>query len=237
MQYHDFSWKGQLASTLGVVVERQAQYIRPAHRLERVEIPGRSGNLSLVEGAWPAYDVVLHAPECYLRPGFSVTSLAAFLTGSGLVVFGSMPERAYQARLVNQVPFAALEENGGYLSFSPIFECQPLAYQATPADEIVMTVPGGVLVNPGTAPAAPVVTIIGSGDISFTLGGRTVDIAEVVDGIILDWAMEDCMNLSRSVLLNNYVDGEPQLIAPGSNFVSWEGTVTEVRILPNWRYL
>jgi phage-related protein len=237
MKFHDFSWKGVLASSKGIVVERQAQYIRPAQRQDKVSIPGRSGSLHLVQGNWPVYETVLYSPGCWLAPAVDAQSVADYLSGEGLVIFGSMQERAYQARLVNQIPFTRLDETAGYAGFSPIFECEPLAYQSVPAADLTITNSGSVISNPGTAHAFPVIRVYGNGDILLTVTGQTVHLMGITSGILLDWTMGDALALDGSTMLNNRVSGDAQALYPGNNPISWTGDVSKVEITPNWRYV
>lgn len=238
LQYHDFWWNGVLASAKGIIVETQVQYIRPKERVETVQVPGRSGTLTLLEGDHTAYDNVLYSPVCWLKPGVRPEEIAAWLSGSGRVVFGSMEDRAYAARLINQIPFSALFEGlGVYHSFTPIFDCQPIAYQAAPAADITITASGTQITNPGTAPAWPVIKVYGNGDIRLVLGGGAVDIMDVETGIVLDWNMQDATSLNGGQLLNYKVNGDPQFFPVGRSLVSWAGNVTKVVITPNWRYM
>ena len=238
MKRHDFEWKGQLASSYGILVEKQAEYIRPTQRLESIVIPGRSGTLTIGEGDFPVYDNVIHAPVCYLRPGYSAEAAGAFLRGAGRVVFGSMPDRSFQARLSNQIPFARLDEAGGYLTFSPIFDCQPGAYMIPAAADIVLG-EAGFVTNPGSMESEPKLLVEASGAVRLTAGTSIMELdgGEGPWALVIDSELQDCFDSSMGALRNHWMGGEFPKLLPGANVISWTGDVTQVKITPRWRYL
>lgn len=237
MVFHDFSYRGKLASSFGVIVETQAEYIRPQRRVTGVTLPGRPGDLSQDEGP-EAYEPVQLSPVCYLAPGTDPWTVGAWLDGAGTLILGSMPDYAYQARVANQIPFTRLFQGaGGYFCFTPIFICQPLRYEASPGADKVFTA-AGTLTNPGTICARPRITLEGSGDIELVAGGAAVSLTNITGGIIIDSELEDCLTLDGATLINDRLASDFPVIQPGSNWpVSWTGTVTKVTIKPRWRWL
>lgn len=244
MQYADFCWRGRLASEMGVTVTEQVSYIRPEEVVNTVQVPGRSGTLRLRGQA--AYGEVAYSPVCILRPGADREAVFAWLRGSGQVVFGSMPDAAFDARLSGQIAYAELVDGApdGYLTFTPGFICQPYRYQAAPDADIVID--GGqdapvMIRNPGNVDAAPIITVRGSGDMTLTISGSAVVLSGLVDGIVLDCEMLDAYSLDRSALLNNRMDGDFPVIPPGDCYVAWalgEGAALHsVTITPMWRWI
>ena len=235
MQYHDFSFKGKLASQMGVIVETQAEYVRPAKRVQQWTVPGRPGFLTQDEGE-EAYDVIDLSPLCYLKPGGDINQVGAWLNGSGLLILGSQPEFAYRAQVINQVPFTRLfQGTGGYMSFSPIFRCGPFRYQAVPEHDLHYTAPGEI-VNPGNVPARPRIVVEGTGDVMIQ-AGMAAYLYGLEDGVIMDSELEDCMTLDGANLCNDKLDGDFLLIPPGTWQVTWTGDVTSVTITPRWRWI
>lgn len=237
MKYHDFMWKGELASAHGVVVQTQVQYIRPARRQESIVIPGRSGTLTVSEGDLPVYDNIIYSPLCCLRPGFSPLELGAWLDGEGTVVFGSMSGRNYKARIQNQIPFARIDEGMQYMSFSPIFDCQPGAYRTAGAD-IVLTEPGFVA-NPGSMHSEPRLTVKGAGAVNLTVGSAVMTINGPAGGwtLVIDSELVDCLSADGAQLMNHLMSGDFPALLPGSNVINWTGTLNKLTIRPRWRDL
>lgn len=40
-----------------------------------------------------------------------------------------------------------------------------------------------------------------------------------------------------NTLMNDHMSGDFPVLKPGLNAISWTGTVTQVTVKPNWRYL
>lgn len=235
MKYEDFSWNGQLASGFGVVVTEQAQYSRPAERLDQVTVPGRPGSLTL--SATPSWDTVIYAPVCALRPEADRERVFAWLRGSGLVVFGSMPAFAYAARLINQIDYKSVFEDGnGYATFSPVFECQPFRRLAVTEPEI-QAANGGAIYNPGTVAARPRIHLSGDGDVQLTVGATRVQLLGVEKDIVLDCEAQEALSLDGSRLLNDRMSGDFPTLPPGTSVISWSGNVYGVAVTPRWRWL
>lgn len=235
MKYEDFSWNGQLASSFGIVVTEQVQYSRPAERLDQVTVPGRPGVLTL--SATPTWETVTYAPVCALRPEADRERIFSWLRGSGLVVFGSMPTFAYEARLVNQIDYKSVfEDSGGYMTFAPVFECQPFRRLAVTEPEI-QAKNGGMIFNPGTVDARPRIHLSGDGDVQLTVGETLVQLLGVEKDIVLDCEAQEALSLDGSRLLNAQMSGDFPTLPPGASMISWSGNVYGVAITPRWRWL
>lgn len=233
MWFHDFSFNGILASQMGVVVETQAEYIRPAKRLTQWTVPGRPGKLTREEGE-EAYETVLLSPQCWVKPGADAAAIGQWLQGTGLLILGSMPDYAYEARVINQIPFSRLFQGGGYMQFAPVFECQPFRLWAQGETDLVYTQPG-TITNPGNIPARPRIRLLGSGDVLLQVG-QAAQLSDLGGGIIIDSGLEDCLSLDESSLINDRLQGDFPLIPPGTWQVTWTGNVSQVTITPRWRW-
>ncbi len=233
MKYEDFSWQGTLASNMGVVVTEQAQYSRPAERVDQVTVPGRPGSLTL--RSTPSWDVVIYAPVCALRPDADREQVFHWLCGSGLVIFGSMPLYAYEARLINQIDYRSVFEGDGYMTFSPVFECQPFRRLATPEPNIQMT-SGGTIANPGNMPSRPLILLSGNGEVQLQVNETVIQL-NVEQNIILDCDAQEAISLDGTQLLNARMSGDFPVLNPMLNSIDWSGNVSKVEIVPRWRWL
>lgn len=160
--------------------------------------------------------------------------ISAWLTGQGMLRFSDAPTRAYKARAIKSYDY---ERTSGCLTrhvFEVTFSCHPCQYvYPIPSGEITN---GATILNPGTRYAAPIITIVGSGDITLTIGEQTLVITGLASQITLD--MENRVAYNGSTNLGYSVSGDRIiLIQPGNNVVSWTGSVTSVTITTNWRYL
>ena len=69
-----------------------------------MDVPGRSGSLTVLEGDAVYDDLVLTA-QCIVENTERYAEIAAYLKGSGKVTFANRPEGYYEARITNQIPF------------------------------------------------------------------------------------------------------------------------------------
>lgn len=244
MRYDDFRWKGILASQMGVLVTEQAEYIRPEEEVSTITVPGRSGTLRPLNGR--RWQEVVYAPQCAIKPGADLEAIYQWLRGDGLVTFGSMPEHAFQARISNQIDFRLLLEGmpEGWRTLTPVWICQPYRYQAAPDAPVTLTPTSAKpfpLHNPGSEPAAPSITVHGSGDITLTISGSAVSLKGLSGGIIMDSDMQDAYKLDKSGLLNDKMTGDFLMIPPGDVFVNWSlgsgASMTSIEIQPQWRWV
>lgn len=240
MVYSDFSFNGVLASTMGVVVTEQVSYIRPGERVDRVEVPGRPGKITLPYTA--TWDPVVYTPVCLLKPDADVDAVMGWLRGSGQVVFGSMPSFAFDARLISQFPTQSMYQTAnGYKTFSPVFECHPFRKLSTEAPEIVAT-DGMMIHNPGNVESAPLIEVVGTGNFTLSIGGKSVVVQGIADigGIAMDSELQDAFTLDFGQLANEYMEGEFLTIPPGNTYITWtvtDGEISSVTITPRWRWL
>lgn len=178
MKPSDFRWRGVLASEMGVIVTRQVQYKRPARRVTSYQVAGRSG--SLISREPDAWEDVVYAPECALKPGASVEAAMKWLMGEGDLVFGSMPDHVFTARMSDAFDLQAMAEGhpGSYMLFTPIFVCHPLRRALIPEAGVTLTPTPVTCINRGNSPSWPVIHINaqGAADISLTIADQTLTI-------------------------------------------------------------
>lgn len=94
--------------------------------------------------------------------------------------------------------------------------------------------------NPTRKTALPLIKVTGSGNITLTVNGNPFQLSLVDGHIYLDSefniAYKDNAGLATNA--NNKVKTlEYPFLKPGSNVVTWTGTVTSVEITPRWRTL
>lgn len=94
--------------------------------------------------------------------------------------------------------------------------------------------------NPTRKTALPLIKVTGSGNITLTVNGKPFQLSLVDGHIYLDSefniAYKDNAGLATNA--NNKVKTlEYPFLKPGSNVISWTGSVTSVDITPRWRVL
>ena len=122
-----FEWNGKRCTEYGIHVSEQPPLTLPAERVTFTDVPGRSGSLTTTEGEYVYEDMVLTA-QCFIESGARVPEIAAWLRGSGTVIFANRPEGYYEARIINQIPFEKILRGNPHLAFAVNFRCKPFWY-------------------------------------------------------------------------------------------------------------
>lgn len=228
---YDFWWAGESASAHGLYVEEITPPIRPATRQTRQPIPGRDGYLTIGDSA---LGECMRYANCYLIDYGYRDGVLAWLRGTGNVVFGTDPDRYCKATVLDQLAF--VDEKPGN-SLIVAFACQPYRYiHPSPPTQTFTASPGSIN-NPGTAEAEPIITVVGSGDITLTIGSKSVTVTGLASSITIDVPAGRAYNGTTALDSTVSRDAFPLTIPPGISAVSWTGTVTSVSIQPNWRYI
>ena len=228
-----FDWNGVRCTTYGIHVLEQPPVTVPAERVKFTSIPGRSGDLTTVEGE-DVYDDIILSAECIIPSEANIPAIAGWLKGSGRVTFANRPGGYYEARVVNQIPFTKILRGNPHRSFTVNFRCKPFWHQ-TGVQDITLTSSGSTVINPGNVCSEPVITVFGSGDITLMVGAQIIELTGVSASITIDSELQEAYK--GSVLKNSSMTGKFPVLRPGANAISWSGGVTKVVIQPNWRYL
>lgn len=246
-----FVWNGIDSRNFGLVLQKRPDHMVAAERIQTAEIPGRSGFVTLTEGAGTYAGYILTL-EMGNRRTSSPAAITTWLRGRGELVLSCEPNRVYYARLIQQASLQHLFH--GIYSGKIQFNAQPLKGQYPPELDIVLTAAGSVY-NPGDVHARPLITLTGSGLLQLnvnydesdddTKGSQiTVDLTDTEHtGAIID---TDSMVITDPDGTENlchlsaiYGNGPEGLWLPaGASAISWDTeTVTGVTIRPRWRWL
>ena len=239
-----FTWNGVSSDAHGVVVTRLPPVMIAGKRDEKVVVPGRSGALHLQDGAW---DEMLLSIECYLpyEQGVTVSTpavLAAWLQGTAWLTLSNRPDVRFYARLTDAVTLSPLMEGFEDRIFALSFWADPFAYEETPTVETHTA--AFTLTNSGSVFAEPVIELTANGDLSLTIGGRTIDLTGVpaeIDAlpgpIVIDVPAGLIYKGENNLSGYASTDDWPLIIPTGDSAVSWTGSVSQLKIAPNWRWL
>ena len=228
-----FEWNGKRCTEYGIHVLEQPPLTLPNERATFVDVPGRSGSLTVLEGDAVYDDLVLTA-QCMVENLERYEEIASYLRGSGHVTFANRPEGYYEARIVNQIPFEKILRGNPHRTFAVNFRCKPFWY-AESAPAITVTQSSSFVTNPGNVYAEPVITVYGSGTITLMVGMSIADLSGIAGSITLDTPIMEAYSGVTS--MNSAMSGEFPVLLPGANAISWTGNVSKVVIEPHWRYL
>ena len=228
-----FEWNDVRCTEYGIHVLEQPPLTLPNERATFVDVPGRSGSLTVLEGDAVYDDLVLTA-QCIVENPARYAEIAAYLKGGGKVTFANRPEGYYEARITNQIPFEKILRGNPHRSFAVNFRCKPFWYQKNVAP-IALTQSGSFVTNPGNVYAEPVITVYGTGAITLMVGMIITELEGISGSITLNSQLQEAYSGTTS--MNGAISGEFPVLLPGQNAVSWTGNVTSLNVIPNWRFL
>ena len=235
-----FTWRGESSDAHGVVVRNLPPIYSPQVRDEAVPIPGRSGALHMQDGA---YEEQLMMLEGYLpyEQGVVVSpieTIKAWLSGAGDLTLSDQPDRRYKARIIDAIAFTPWVQGFADRIFSASFWADPLAYEADP--EVIRMLGPRTIENPGTVPAAPLIRIKGSGRVTLTVGDITISLDNLSGTVTIDcdamsaYLGTDASGTATAITLDDHAW---PVLGLDSTRISWTGSVSQVEIEPNWRWL
>ena len=231
------TFNGTTSDSLRVIVERYPDRPVPERIVQTIRVPGRSGVLTMSEGfdnVVQDYDVYLSA-EAQGLPSASAGMVAWLLSAEGYQrLEDSYNPGIYRlARLINPQDCINYFNRFGRCTLS--FDCMPQRW-LTSGEAATSYTADATITNPTAYEAKPLVTVTGSGDVVFSLGGHTVSIADLDGSITLDSEAQNAY--SGSVNLNNTVtlaDGTFPALNPGSNSLAFvDGSITSIAVTPRW---
>lgn len=246
-----FEWNGVPCTNYGIHVLSQPTIIKPAERAERVQIPGRSGTLTRLEGP-NVYDDINLSCTCVIDDQYIVEDnvrqdliarICGWLKGSGTVSFPIREGGFYKARISNQISFDKVVQGNPHRVFSVQFICEPFFYLTSGNSTITMNENPYRLSNPGNIPSEPLIRITGTGEGTIMLGRSTMLLNDISDlsYIMLDCAAQIAYKGANGdpndplVLLGTRVTGEWLTIPVGDSLLETGDNITSVTIMPRWR--
>ena len=228
-----FIWNGVDCRTKGIHVTDQPPITIPLERSTQINVPGRPGSLTQLEGD-DVYDDMILTATCFISDPAQIPAIAAWLKGSGAVTFANRTGGYYKARIANQIPFEKILRGNPHCTFAVNFRCYPFFYAENVSD-ITITTSGTTITNPGSVYSEPIITVTGSGDITLMVGTTIVELTDVSGSIVINSVLQEAYK--GTTLMNDHMSGDFPALKPGLNGISWTGTVTQVVVTPNWRAL
>ena len=139
MARSSFNFKGYESSTYGITLIGPAPMIRPQERVKHITIPGRIGDLTLLETN-AAGDYVM---ESYIQTidfiinGNRIGDAYKWLIGEGELYFSNRPQSKQYARVIGAVTLSKISHNLNRYRGTVQFYCQPALWNETYRDEAI----------------------------------------------------------------------------------------------------
>ena len=225
-----FIYNGIDSRMMDIIVTAMPPTIRAAQRVESVTVPGRDGSLHETDGSYDNYTKTM---ECAIKNREKLDDIAAWLTGSGEIIFSSEPDKVYRVTISNTISIAQMMRT--FQKFQVSFDTYPFKYSVNRFDEALELEKSAVILGKGTVYSQPVITVYGSGTVTLTINGADYPLSNVDGYVTINSEIEECYkgNLNRNNIFS--ADEFPRL-DPGDNSISWTGNVEKIEIQPNWRW-
>lgn len=218
-----FIWNGKDCRSMGIIMRGPAAIVRPEERVQHVEIPGRSGDLTELEGE-NIYNSYIQTVSFSVRGGFRVREIYKWLRGSGFVTFSGEPDRRQEARIIGAITLNKVSRNLDNWAGECQFYCQPLKQKLIQAQDTVSL--NGTIINVGDVDERPVfvVTCTG-GTATLTVGDKSISVSDNNQGTLLRIDSDAMMVTDPSMALNwnKWAIGDYPVLKPGSNTIGGSG--------------
>lgn len=219
-----FIWNGTDCRDLGIKLSGPVPIVRPEERVQHVEIPGRSGDLTELEGE-DIFNSYIQTATIMVPGGYRVREIYNWLKGAGYVTFHGEPDRKQAARIIGAITLNKHSRNLDWWVGDVQFYCQPLK-QLLFENTVTITSSGSTVMNTGDVESRPKITAKASGtSMTITANGKTLTISGLTSGneYIIDSEIMEVTNADRSALLTKDSLGDFTMLKPGSNTITGSG--------------
>lgn len=226
-----FKFNGVDSRQMGIRVTAMPPTVRPARRVDSITIAGRNGSLHTDEGAYDSYS---RSMECAVINRERIDEIAAWLVGTGEMIFSTESDKVYRVMISNKIDISAMMKT--FQKFRVTMDTQPFKYSVNAFnDALELTAPKKIK-GKGTVYAEPIITVYGTGDITLKINDKDIPLYAVDGSITIDSEMMEVFkgNTNQN---SKYGAVEFPRLEVGENNISWTGDVEKVEIHPKWRWL
>ena len=197
---------------------------------ESVDVYGLNGSYRVLDGSYESYERTI---SFYVPKLVDIsTSVDKFQPKENVIEF------SYQLGSYFYADFSGATYNRNGMHAWKIdvkLIMQPFRYQKN-VDPIVLTA-SGTINNPGTIYSEPIIEIEGDGDVSLTIGRKTMYLAIKTKATIdCRQGKQNIYNATGAVQNTLRKRGGFLEIPTGKVGISFTGNVRKITIRPNWRY-
>lgn len=195
------------------------------------ELYGVDGNYRVLDGSYESYERTF---KFYISKQVDIaTVMQKFQSNDNILEFSYQLGSTFYANFLS-ANYKPKGHHGWELSIK--LDMQPFRYPKDVAPVVLTS--AGTIENIGTVYSEPIIEIEGSGDVSLTIGRKTMHLT-VNNKTTIDCRQgkQNIFNASGAVQNTLRKRGGFFEIPVGLNGVTYTGDVRKVTIRPNWRYL
>jgi hypothetical protein len=225
-------WKGTDISTKGLIALTQPvkKKARKKHIIDNID--GSDFAQVTTLGFEPYY---LETRLALLDPSTYLSTALAFLDGSGALIDDEDTLKYWNAHIVDEVEFERATKGANIKTADVKFlVTDPFRYLVTEADTTRTTTPT-TATNQGTYESLPLLKITGTGTVVLTVNGSSFTYVFDTDHVFIDSQTQRAYHSTTEK--TSRMTGDFPKLAPGSNAITWTGTITELVITPRSRFL
>ncbi|MBR5113191.1 MAG: phage tail family protein, partial [Clostridia bacterium] len=226
-----FTFDNTTSSAYGLIISEKNIYSAPARAMEFVSVPGRNGDVIIDQNRFENINVSYTVGCKDIKN--KAKSIKTWLCKSGYFRLTDSYQPLYfrMAAFASKLDISELINNVGQANL--IFNCKPFMYSFAGQNKTTLT-SSGTITNPESYDSQPYIKITGSGSVTLTINSKAYLINSISSYIELD---SELMSAYKGSTLCNDKIGftEFPILTPGSNSISWTGSVTKVEIIPRWR--
>ena len=219
-----FIWKNIDCRAMGIRLSGPAAIIRPEERAQHVTIPGRSGDLTMLEGE-NIYNSYIQTVTIMAHGAARIRQIYDWLRGSGYVTFSGEPDKRQAARIIGAVTLNKHSYNLDWWEGEVQFYCQPLKEKLSDSN-VVITESGAAVANSGDVKSRPKMQVTASADsFTITIGGETFTMNQSISGnrYIIDSETMTVIAISTGRDVTFRSSGEFPMLGTGSNTITGSG--------------
>ena len=206
-----FYFKGNPSTNYGLVVTNEIKLNKPKKRIDRIEIDGRNGYLTIDRGT---YDPILVSVKCHLATT-DMSSIYSWLDGAGKFSLDDQIE--YDAVVVNQIALDKITNHFDNVIIQ--FELQPISKSKTVVEVAVTSTPQTIAITEATAVMQPIIELDMTGDIAITVGNDTFTLADLDGATVLNSELKTITDSTGNI--SNKMSGDFPTLVAGNNVVSY----------------
>lgn len=181
-----FIWKDTNSRAKNIRLASAVPIVWPEERVKHIQIPGASGDLTILEGD-DIYNPYIQTASISVLGAANSAAVKKWLTGTGYVTFSAEPERRQQARVIGAVTLDRASRNLDIWRGNVQFYCQPLKERLTTVTTTVSV--NGTITNGGDVAEWPVYTLTATGT-TVVLRGLTITGVTSGQSIVIDTAAQ-----------------------------------------------
>ena len=220
-----FIWKNKDCRSMGVKLAAPVPIIRPEERVQHIQIPGRVGDLTLLEGE-NIYNSYIQTASIMVHGGRRIREVYDWLRGADYVTFSGEPDKKQPARIIGAVTLNKHSHNLDWWEGEVQFYCQPLKEKIHEDAPVEVTTTGTTVRSAGDVDCYPMVLITASASlVTVAMGGETILIQGLTDGnkYWLDNENKVLLNYDKTEDLTLKTSGPFVKLTPGENIVQGNG--------------